>query len=68
MEPEGSIEEVSAIILILSRIKPIPRIDTYFFKINSNICPHIYGQALLELYFLYVYLLSLWKQSCLLPF
>ena len=27
----------SPVIAILSRINPIPRIDTYFFKINSNI-------------------------------
>ena len=27
----------SPIIPILSRVNPIPRIDTYFFKINSNI-------------------------------
>ena len=32
LHPQGS-----PIILILSRINPIPRIDTYLFKIHSNI-------------------------------
>ena len=39
MKPGGSIAQSqgSPIIRILSRINPIPRIDTYFFKIDSNI-------------------------------
>ena len=39
MEPEGScrIHKGSQIIPILSRINPIPRIDTYLFKVHSNI-------------------------------
>ena len=39
MEPEVQcrIHKGSPIIPILSRINPIPRIDTYFFKVHSNI-------------------------------
>ena len=37
--PRGSMPHShgSPIIHILNRINPIPRIDTYFFKIHSNI-------------------------------
>ena len=27
---------------VLSQINPIPRIDTYFFKVHSNIAPHLH--------------------------
>ena len=39
MGPGGSmrIHKDPPIIPLLSRIKPIPRIDTYFFKIHYNI-------------------------------
>ena len=39
MEPGGSIyiHEGSPIIPILSRLNPILRIDTYLFKVHSNI-------------------------------
>ena len=39
MEPGGSMlhHKGSKIIPILSRINPIPRINTYFFMIHSNI-------------------------------
>ena len=37
MEPGGSMpySQGSPVIPILSRINPIPRIDTYFFKIHN---------------------------------
>ena len=39
MEPRGSMphSKCSPIIPIMSQINPIPRFDTYFFKIHSNI-------------------------------
>ena len=38
MKPEGSMpQSQSPIIPILSRINLIPRIDTYFFKVHSNL-------------------------------
>ena len=39
MEPGGQcrIHKESPIITILNRINPIPRIDTYLFKVHSNI-------------------------------
>ena len=40
MQPGGSMSHsqgLSPIIPILSRINPIPRIDTYLFKVHSNI-------------------------------
>ena len=37
MEPGGCIHKGSPIIPILSRINPIPRIDTYFCKVHCNI-------------------------------
>ena len=42
MEPGGLMphSQGSPIILILSRIKPIPPIGTYFFKNYSNIAIH----------------------------
>ena len=43
MESGGSMpfHKDSLIIHILSRINPIPRFDTYFFKVLSNIVSHI---------------------------
>ena len=44
MEPEDQCQicNVAPIISILSRINQIPHIDTYFFKVRSNIfLPHI---------------------------
>ena len=35
MGPEGPMPH--SLIPMLSRINPIPRIDTYFFKVHSNI-------------------------------
>ena len=40
MEAQYRNHKGSLIIPILSRINTIPRIDTYFFKINSNIIKH----------------------------
>ena len=39
MEPEGSMLHSQGLLnkYILTRINPIPSIDTYFFKIHSNI-------------------------------
>ena len=39
MKPEGSMPHSQgfSIIPILSRLNPIPRIDTYLFKVHSNI-------------------------------
>ena len=37
MKPGGSMPQCSPIIPILSRVNPISRIDTYFFRIHSNI-------------------------------
>ena len=41
MEFRGSIQKLSPIIHILGRINPILRIDTYFFKIYSNVVLNI---------------------------
>ena len=45
MDPEVQwpIHKGSPIIPILSRINPIPRIDTYLFKVHSNILLPIYA-------------------------
>ena len=40
-EVQCHIHKGSPIIPILSRINPIPRIDTHFFKIHSNIILHL---------------------------
>ena len=37
MKPEGSMNKGSPIIPILTQINPIPRIDTNFIKVHSNI-------------------------------
>ena len=39
MEPGGSMQHLqgSQVVPMLSRIKPVPRTDTYFLKIYSNI-------------------------------
>ena len=44
MEPEGSMlySQEHSNNPILSRINPITRIDTYFFKVHSNIVLHLY--------------------------
>ena len=56
MEPTGSacIHKGSPITPILIRINPIPRIDTYLFKIHSNIVP-ICALAFVKVSFLKVY-------------
>ena len=43
MKPRGSVphSQGSPIIPILSQINPIPRIETYFFKIHYNIFLHL---------------------------
>ena len=40
-EVQCRIYKGSSIIPILRRINPVPRIDTYFFKIQSNIVIHL---------------------------
>ena len=50
----------------LSRINPIPRIDTYLFKIHSNIILHLL--LALPKGFLQVYLVKFTKESYLRPF
>ena len=50
--------EDNTIIPILSQFNPIPRNDTGFFKIHSNIVPPIYALALLKVSFQQVYLLK----------
>ena len=41
MEPGGSMPH-SPIVPIMNRINPIPRIDTYLFKIHSNTDSHLH--------------------------
>ena len=43
-EVQCRIHKGSPVVPILSRINPLARIDTYFFKIHSNIVPPIYVQ------------------------
>ena len=42
----------SPIIPILSRINPIPHIDSYFFKVHSKYVPPTYAKASLKISFL----------------
>ena len=37
MEPRGSMPHSQGLSNMMSQINPIPRIDTYFLKIHSNI-------------------------------